>query len=59
MAHFSVNFNKITQLLIASMLVVAGVVSKNSTEQLGSPNHPIWSTLGLQHVTKNLIKVDN
>ena len=35
------------QTSIAACLVIFGVVTKNSFEQLGSPNHPIGKPVGM------------
>jgi len=32
---------------ISSLLVIFGVVTKNSLEQLGMANHPIWKIIGM------------
>ena len=39
--------NLLIQTAIAACLVIFGVVTKNSSEQLGFPNHPIGKPLGM------------
>ena len=42
-----INTNLLIQTSIAACLVIFGVVTKNSFEQLGFPNHPIGKPLGM------------
>ena len=42
-----IDTNLLIQTSIASCLVIFGVVTKNSSEQLGFPNHPIGKPLGM------------
>jgi len=42
-----VDTNLLIQTSIASCLVIFGVVTKNSSEQLGFPNHPIGKPVGM------------
>ena len=41
------NTNLLIQTFIAACLVIFGVVTKNSFEQLGFPNHPIGKPIGM------------
>jgi hypothetical protein len=40
------NASKFVHLAIAATAIVGGVVSKNSAEQMGQPNHPVMEPLG-------------
>ena len=42
-----INTNLLIQTFIAACLVIFGVVTKNSFEQLGFPNHPIGKPIGM------------
>jgi len=42
-----INNNLLIQTSIAAILVIFGVVTKNSFEQLGFPNHPIGKPIGM------------
>ena len=42
-----IDINLLIQTSIAACLVIFGVVTKNSFEQLGFPNHPIGKPLGM------------
>ena len=42
-----INKNLLIQTFIAACLVIFGVVTKNSFEQLGFPNHPIGKPIGM------------
>jgi len=42
-----INTNLLIQTFIAACLVIFGVVTKNSFEQLGLPNHPIGKPIGM------------
>ena len=42
-----VDTNLLIQTTIAACLVIFGVVTKNSFEQLGAPNHPIGKPIGM------------
>ena len=42
-----IDTNLLIQTSIAACLVIFGVVTKNSFEQLGFPNHPIGKPLGM------------
>jgi len=43
----TLNTKKFTLLSLGALLVIAGVVLKNTSEQLGEPNHPVAKPLGM------------